>query len=209
MTDGFNSKEYWEERYRYGGNSGGGSYDRLAEFKAEIVNAFVEKNRICSVVEWGCGDGNQLSLMQYEDYLGLDVSETAIRICREHFRGDEKKQFEYYDGKRKKIDPTRDMAVSLDVIYHLAEDAVYEHYMDNLFASSHKYVCIYSSNYERKWKQSHVRRRVFTEYVEKRFPEWKLITHIPNRYPAVKGVADPGTSNSEFYFYQLEDQNDI
>ena len=31
------SAKYWEQRYRTGGNSGAGSYCRLAEFKAEVV----------------------------------------------------------------------------------------------------------------------------------------------------------------------------
>lgn len=32
------SKEYWEQRYAGGGTSGAGSYGKLAEFKAEIIN---------------------------------------------------------------------------------------------------------------------------------------------------------------------------
>ena len=56
-----NSVEWWERRYSSGGTSGEGSYGRLAEFKAEIVNKFVKENGIDSVVEFGCGDGKQLS----------------------------------------------------------------------------------------------------------------------------------------------------
>src|SRR5579859_8234848 len=56
------SSTYWEERYRAGGNSGAGSYGRLAEFKAEVLNGFVHSRGIRSVVEFGCGDGAQLAL---------------------------------------------------------------------------------------------------------------------------------------------------
>lgn len=200
---GFSSRRYWEERYKNGGNSGGGSYGRLAEFKAEIVNGFVKEKGIHSVVEWGCGDGNQLELMAYGEYLGLDVSETVVKICRERFSGDNSKSFECYDGESKCICPKRDMAVSLDVLYHLSEDKVYQCYMENLFSSSDKYVCIYSSDYENKQDKSYIRRRNFSKYVEEHYPRWELIAHIPNRYPAVKGIANPDTSNSEFYFYGL------
>ena len=34
----FDSKKYWENRYKKGGNSGTGSYSNLAEWKAEIIN---------------------------------------------------------------------------------------------------------------------------------------------------------------------------
>lgn len=38
------SAAYWETRYRGGEMSGSGSYGRLAEFKAEILNEFVRTN---------------------------------------------------------------------------------------------------------------------------------------------------------------------
>ena len=201
----FSSKKYWEERYKNNGNSGGGSYGRLAEFKAEIVNSFVKEKDIRSIVEWGCGDGNQLELMAYNEYLGLDVSGTAVELCRKRFSEDASKRFECYDGAKKNIDPKKDMAVSLDVLYHLVEDKVYQCYMDNLFSSSSKYVCIYSSDYEKEQDSSYIRRRNFTKYAEEHYPQWELISHIPNRYPAVRGVSNPETSNSEFYFYELKD----
>ena len=54
------SDDYWEERYSKGKNSGAGSYNELARFKAEVLNGFVQKQNIRSVIEFGCGDGNQL-----------------------------------------------------------------------------------------------------------------------------------------------------
>src|SRR5512139_2970605 len=79
------SKDYWEERYRAGGNSGGGSYGRLAQFKADVLNGFVERHGVESVLELGCGDGHQLELARYPKYIGLDVSVTAIRQCAARF----------------------------------------------------------------------------------------------------------------------------
>src|SRR5437899_4317923 len=58
-------------------NSGLGSYDKLAEFKAEVLNGFVKENTIKSVIEYGCGDGNQLKFAEYPSYLGFDVSVKA------------------------------------------------------------------------------------------------------------------------------------
>src|SRR5690349_10767553 len=59
------TSNYWESRYARGGNSGPGSYGRLAAWKAEFLNDFVRDNEVKSVVELGCGDGNQLRLMRY------------------------------------------------------------------------------------------------------------------------------------------------
>src|SRR5689334_14993422 len=82
------SASYWADRYQAGGNSGVGSYGVLADFKAATLNDFVAANNVGSVIEFGCGDGNQLSLANYPRYLGLDVAKGAIELCRTRFGGD-------------------------------------------------------------------------------------------------------------------------
>jgi hypothetical protein len=59
------SARYWERNYAGGGTSGAGSYDALALGKAVFLNEFVRAHEIGSVIEFGCGDGNQLSLADY------------------------------------------------------------------------------------------------------------------------------------------------
>jgi len=56
----FQSGSYWEDRYATGDDSGLGSYDELARYKAQIINEFVREKQVDSVVDFGCGDGNQL-----------------------------------------------------------------------------------------------------------------------------------------------------
>jgi hypothetical protein len=63
------SAEYWKERYAAGGSSGAGSYNKLAEFKAEVINDFVVRNQVQTVIEYGCGDGNQLERGVYSSVL--------------------------------------------------------------------------------------------------------------------------------------------
>ena len=87
----FSSKRYWENRYLSGGNSGDGSYGKYAEFKAKVLNDFVKENQIKEVIEFGCGDGNQLSLAKYPKYTGIDVSGKAIDLCITKHKNDPKK----------------------------------------------------------------------------------------------------------------------
>lgn len=92
----FGSNNYWEKRYAKGGNSGKGSYGNLASFKADFLNSFVKDFDLKSVVEFGCGDGNQISLFKFISYTGLDVSKTILNLCIEKFRGDNTKKFFLY-----------------------------------------------------------------------------------------------------------------
>ena len=131
------SKKYWIQRYESGKSSGAGSYNKLAEFKAELLNGFVREHKISSVIEYGCGDGNQLTSAGYPAYIGFDVSPKAITLCRNAFHADSSKSFhlvDEYDGE------TAPLTISLDVIFHLVEDEIFEDYMRRLFDSSRRFV---------------------------------------------------------------------
>ena len=176
------SKAYWEQRYSEGGDSGAGSYQLFAEFKAQVLNEFIAEKRISSVIELGCGDGNQLKLAKYPNYLGFDVSPTAVAKCKDIFELDETKSFHLvseFNGQR------AELALSLDVIYHLVEDDVFESYMQTLFAAADRYVIIYSSdsNDNRGYEGTHVRHRKLTKWVGQRALEWSLTKRIPNKFP--------------------------
>jgi hypothetical protein len=171
------SGRYWESRYVGGGTSGAGSYGEQAEYKAAFLNAFVRDNDVATVVEFGCGDGNQLRLATYPSYLGLDVSRTAIRMCLEAFQADASKSFLYYEPTAF-ADNARfvhgDLVLSLDVVYHLIEDEVYESYMRSLFSASDRFVIVYATDAERRVAAPHVRHRAFTEWVATHATQWRL-----------------------------------
>ncbi len=197
------SNEYWNQRYSSGGNSGPGSYDELAEFKATILNKFVQENKILSVIEFGCGDGNQLALANYPRYSGFDISEDAIMRCKQIFSNDPTKTFNLvrnYSGEQAQL------SLSLDVIFHLVEDNIFIDYMNRLFDAATNYVIIYSSNTENNDHNhaAHVRHRQFSSWVEENRPGWKFIEIIPNRYPYKEN--DPHSSFSDFFIYQKLNQ---
>jgi hypothetical protein len=194
--------QYWQDRYAAGGNSGAGSYGRLAQFKADVINDFVAKNAIETVIEFGCGDGAQLQLARYPHYTGIDICSQAIDVCRTKFPGDASKQF--FHTSSPEADKTRaDLAMSLDVVYHLVEDRTYDAYMSRLVSASKKYLCIYSSDEERPCPVAHIRHRRFTAWLATRAPQWKQILKVPNLYPE-----DPNRSNetswADFFFFEKD-----
>ena len=194
----FSSKQYWEERYAKGGNSGAGSYNLLAQFKAEILNDFVNRNAINSIMEFGCGDGNQLLLAQYPVYVGFDVSETAIKICQNKFIRDNTKQFRLTGNYNNE---NAELTLSLDVIYHLIEEDVFTNYMKMLFHASTRFVIIYSSNQSAIQRSKHVKHRKFTDWIDTCAKDWELVQFVPNRYPVTVND-DPTTSFSDFYIFR-------
>jgi SAM-dependent methyltransferase len=171
------SLRYWERRYREGGNSGDGSTGRLAEFKAGVLNDFVAANQVQSVVEFGCGDGGQLSLARYPKYLGLDVSAEAVLACARRFAADPAKSFLRYDPRAWRDSAgwlRADAALSLDVLYHLVEDDLYRLHLEHLFAAALRWVVVYSSDTDEAPPAPHVRPRRFTRDVASAFPSWEL-----------------------------------
>ncbi|MEP6726820.1 MAG: class I SAM-dependent methyltransferase [Bacteroidota bacterium] len=199
----FASGQYWEERYKASGNSGAGSYNHLSQFKAETLNNLVNTAGIKSIIEFGCGDGNQLTLSTYPKYIGLDVSVSAIRLCIDKFGTDLSKSFFLYhpdafsdNGQLFKSD----VAFSLDVLYHLVEKEVYETYLNHLFQSASKMVVIYAADIAIPQKSAHEFYREFTKDIEKKFPDWTLDQTIKNKYPA-KSYEDEQGSMADFFIY--------
>lgn len=179
------SAHFWEGNYAQGRTSGTGSYGELAEGKGRFLNDLVRGRAVRSVIEFGCGDGNQLALADYPRYTGLDVSRSAVRLCQQRFASDPAKSFFLYDGTcfsdRAGIF-SAELALSLDVVYHLTEDAVFEAYLTHLFAAGQRLVVIYSTDIELSGTAPHVRHRHFTPWVTANCPGWRLtnVTAGPN-----------------------------
>lgn len=177
------SKSYWNNRYVARGTSGVGSYALQARYKADYLNRFVQENAIGSVIEFGCGDGNQLGLADYPRYVGIDVAGAAIKRCIESFGRDSTKSFMAYDASAF-ADRARflhaDLALSLDVVFHLVEDDVYEAYMQALFNAADRFVVIYSRDRdESPALKRHVRWREFTLWIEQNLTGWRLVQIEP------------------------------
>jgi SAM-dependent methyltransferase len=194
------SEAYWRQRYVTGGTSGAGSYGRLARFKADVLNAFVAEQGIASVVEFGCGDGAQLAMATYPSYVGIDVSPVALELCRKRFAADATKRFYLASEVPADLGPF-DLALSLDVIYHLVEDAVFEEYMARLFRSARRFVAIYSSDGDLPATAPHVRHREFTRWIARHCPTWELLKFEKNPYGLDPARPDD-TSFANMYFFQ-------
>jgi len=192
----FDSAEYWETRYESGGDSGAGSYDELAVFKASFINQFIRDHKIQQVMELGCGDGNQLSYYEIPHYRGFDVSETAIKTCKERFALDNQKEFLHM---REAAHFKAEMTMSIDVIYHLTENSVFTDYMKKLFRTSSRFVIIYSSDFNKR-DTVHVRHRKFTDWVKTHIHDFELVEKVRNKYPFT-GDYQRG-SFADFYIYR-------
>lgn len=196
---GFSDSEaYWIGRYAAGGDSGAGSRGGLARYKAGYLNRLVEDEDVSSVLELGCGDGQQLALARYPAYVGFDVSPVAIELCHKRFASDRSKMFHLmseYKGQR------AELALSLDVIYHLTEDSVYDDYLTTLFGAGTRLVVVYSTDTEesRGLVAPHVRNRRFTEWVEQHAPGWRLEDVAENPYAEPRGGEQSG---SRFHRYR-------
>jgi len=196
-----NSKLYWENRYLSDGTSGAGSYGRLADFKAEIINNFVKNHEIKNVIEFGSGDGNQLKLLNFKQYTGFDVSEIVLNKCKKEFS--DKSNYTFKNAKDYNGE-TADLVLSLDVIYHLIEDCVFYEYMENLFSAAEKFVIIYASN-KNENHCPHVKHRKFTDWIEQNQNNitkgWVLKEKIENKYKySPKNTED--TSFADFYIFE-------
>jgi glycosyltransferase involved in cell wall biosynthesis len=214
------SGDHWELNYANGGNSGEGSEGVEARWKASVLNEFLERERIQSSVELGAGDGVTLSYTtKHKSYTGYDVSYTTVKNLRAKYRGAEGREFVHYDGGSllEELGGRKwEMALSMEVIFHLVEDDVYYRYLENLFGMAEKWVVIMSSNCHEdirlkgvlaqmrktgKWSggtctdpSAHVRHRAFLSDVLDRMDGWVFVDWQKQAYPEL--------CFSDFYFFK-------
>lgn len=192
----FDPSSYWEKRYAEGGDSGVGSYGEYAEYKASVVNEFVRTHDVESVIEFGCGDGNQVSLAEYPAYTGLEVSRSALESCERRFADDDTKSFLLYDPHHFDNEGAlrADLVLSLEVLFHVVDEATFEKALADIFEASNRYVILFSSNRDDPEPDTvHVRHRPVTEYVAESFPAFELVDARENEYDA---------RVSDFYLYE-------
>jgi predicted TPR repeat methyltransferase len=199
------TKEYWEDRYNSGGNSGAGSRGDLALFKASIVNSVVSEFCCHSIGDFGCGDGYQASLFNLDgiSFNGYDISNTAVEIASRVVPNAEFKNVSEYGGDR------YDLSISMDVLFHLIEDGLFASHLDVLFASSMNLVLIYGYDSDEDPSrgafkaQPHMKYRKFTGYISKRYNDFELIRVIKNKYPY--NLDKKTSSVCDFYLYKKKD----
>ena len=143
------------------------------------MNAFVAEHEIQSVAEFGCGDGAQLSLADYPSYLGLDVSEHALSLCRARFASDSSKSFALY---RPDVAVRAELSLSLEVIFQLVEDDVFEAYMNDLFQAAERFVAICSTNHEQLSAFPFIRNRRYSTWVADNFSQWTLFQKVDAQF---------------------------
>lgn len=188
------SNNFWKKNYSSGGTSGPGSYGQLAEFKAKFLNTFVRENFVLSVLEFGCGDGNQVSYFDFPNYVGIDISSEAIAMCKEK---NNKTNYSFYEHNpalplsRIGLDKV-ELTLSLDVIYHLVEKDIYLRHLQLLFESSERFVVIYGHNSNEFFPEDFTHPREFTSDISRMYSNWELIAHVKNAL----------TSWSDFYVYE-------
>jgi SAM-dependent methyltransferase len=146
---------YWERRYAAGGTSGAGSSGLIARAKAAYVNDLVLRERVASVVDWGCGDGQQIDLLRLPSYLGVDISPTAVAKCLARHPG---RAFLVWPPAGLEVTVRAELALSLDVVHHLVDDDDFRAYWSRLFASAERLVCVHSTDHDANGAR-HVRHR--------------------------------------------------
>lgn len=195
----FSSPGYWNARYRAGGTSGAGSNGRLARFKTDVINRLVAERRIGSVIDLGCGDGSLLPLLTLPNYVGVDVSPVALARCAEQWPG-----YRFVLADALDTVAPAELALSIDVVFHLVEDALFAQHMMALFAHATRFVLVYSSNFDMTWPAPHVRHRRFTDHVAATQPAWQLLAHQANPYPFERARPED-TSFADFFLYGKTD----
>jgi len=184
------SIDFWNQRYRTDLSSGEGSRGHLLKFKVDFINDFVEKNKVCSVLDFGHGDLFVARQLKVDDYAGIDIftaplgSNLKLLNCR----------FDEYQGQ------VADLVICLDVLYHILEEE--QDYMkkslDNMIRKTNKHLIIYAQDslntefFDREYK-GHLYNSRWLQYLQTK-NEIKLVYRQQN--------PEAGYTSAQFFVFE-------
>jgi hypothetical protein len=113
----------------------------------------------------------------------LDIAPAAVDRCLKLFEGDPAKKFALYDPVSFHPESVRaEVGLSMEVIFHLTEDDLYEQYLRHLFAAATRFVVIFSSDEAglSGGRFPHFKSRHFTSDIPWLAPDWHYTRLIQN-----------------------------
>lgn len=130
---------YWEKHYRQGGISGKGSIGKHRDWKWQTINKYIPE--INSLVDVGCGDLSFQEGHDYEKYIGIDISQTCIKLNKKmkpHWKFRQSSADKYLKGVK------GDVVFCHDLLFHILDEKIYTGILDNLMEYSDKYISIFT-----------------------------------------------------------------
>jgi hypothetical protein len=137
------TRDYWNQRYSSGGNSGYGSYGQQLIKKLQWLSDL----DINSISEIGCGDfnfGQGLVDIYRVPYVGYDISDFIIGKNQE----EHEESGIAFTNELSEVPPA-DLLVCVDVLFHVLDDGEYENILKEIDKRWTKYLAITAYEYER------------------------------------------------------------
>lgn len=159
---------YWDDRWVNGPECPGSVGDQ-AMSKAAWLNSVIYDLDVRSLVDWGCGDGSQAALVNVGMYVGVEVAPSAWEAASVALATRDNCCI-VLAPPGQSITIRADMAVSMDVVFHLTADHEYEEWLARVFGSATKFVAVHGTDYE-SVPNGHMRHHEVTRDAP---PDWTL-----------------------------------
>lgn len=123
MESTYSERDFWQQRYASGLDSGPGSGGAEAAWKVDQIVKSCQRRKIESILDLGCGDGRLgravVERLPGASYLGIDQAPAALEQARRvALPGME---YQVADLTAAEL-PQADLVLCLDVLFHLSSD---------------------------------------------------------------------------------------
>jgi len=121
-------KDYWDQRYAEGGDSGWCSVGKLREWRHKIVSKNTSlKNK--SILDVGCGDLRFWQGFKHQDYTGLDISSVIIT---KNFNNRPEWKFLCVDASKVELTRKYDVVFCFEMLFHIMSEEAFIGILKNL-----------------------------------------------------------------------------
>lgn len=130
---------YWDKRYKNGGDSGKGSIGRHRDWKWHVIEKYA--GSVNHVADIGCGDLSFWNGRDCLDYIGLDLSKV---IYQKNILKRPRWLFFNHNASKYNSEISGDIVFCLDCLFHILDEFEYKQTISNLCKYSSDWIFIFT-----------------------------------------------------------------
>ena len=139
LSSSLDNRLFWNNRYKNYPQlgSGVGSRGEILDYKRRLLKYVTFPFIDSKVLDVGCGDLELTKTMKFNNYLGIDISNEALELCRQ-----KRPDWEFKNLPISNLNDVFDLVICFDVLIHQSNNKDFENLINEICNKSQKRVLI-------------------------------------------------------------------
>ncbi len=139
LSSSLDNRLFWNNRYKNYPQlgSGVGSRGEILDYKRRLLKYVTFPFKLKKVLDVGCGDLEFTKTIEFKNYLGIDLSNEALELCRQ-----KRPDWDFQNVSINDTDGVFDLVMCFDVLIHQSSQKDFENLLNSICEKSQNRILI-------------------------------------------------------------------